>query len=103
MRRGLSTQEAFALLEQLHSYISGCDSSDEDFRVDNVNLQKASSPDSSDSNDIEHCINVISPVPESRRSCGHGQTQRRRKNVPNLCDSCSTDKYSSCNDIIWIR
>ena len=62
MRRGLSTQEVLALLEQLDSYISGDDSNNEDFRVDNVNLQKASSFESSDSNIVEHCVNVISPV-----------------------------------------
>ena len=62
MWRRLSTKEAFALPEQLDSYISNDDRNDEDFRVDDVNLQKESSSESSDSNAVEHCVNVISPV-----------------------------------------
>ena len=72
MRRGLRTQEALTLLEQLDTYISDDDSNDEDFRVDNVNLQKALSSESSDSN-----ANVISPVPKPGRSYGHRQMQKR--------------------------
>ena len=40
----MSTQEALILLEQLDSYISGDDSNDEGFRVNNVNLQKRRLP-----------------------------------------------------------
>ena len=100
MLRELSTQEAFDLQEQFDSYIKGDDKNDEDFRVDNVNLRKTSS-ESSDSNAVEHCVNVIVSVPKSGRSCGHGQTKRRRKKGPNLCDGSSNDKYSSCGSIIW--
>ena len=60
MRRRLSVQEALALLEQLDSDISGDDSIDEDFHVDNVNLPNASYSESSDSNAVEHCANGIS-------------------------------------------
>lgn len=102
MRRGLSTQEALALLEQLDSDISGDDSNDEDFRLDNVNLQNSSSSESSDSDAVEHSTNVISPViPKSGRSRGRRRSQGRRNNVPNLSDGCSNDKYSSSSGIIW--
>ena len=67
----MSTRETLALLEQSETYISGDSSNDEDFCVDNVNLQKASSSESSDNNAVEHCANVISPVPKSICSCGH--------------------------------
>ena len=52
-------------MEQFYSYISGDDNNDEDFLVDNVNLQKASSSEGSDSNAVENCANVIFPVPKS--------------------------------------
>ena len=54
MGRGLSTQKTLAVLEQLDSYINGDDSNDEDFRVDNVNLRKASFSESNDNNAVEH-------------------------------------------------
>ena len=103
MWRRLSTKEAFALPEQLDSYISNDDRNDEDFRVDDVNLQKESSSESSDSNAVEHCVNVISPVPKSEHSFGHRRTEGRRKNIPNLFDVCGNYKYSSCSGIIWTQ
>ena len=75
----MSTQEALALLEQLDTYISGDESNNDDFQIDNVNLQKASSSKNSDSNHMEHCANVVSPVPKSGRSCGHGRKQIQGK------------------------
>ena len=73
---------------------SADDSKDEDFYDDNVNLQKASTSESSENNAVEHCANVISPIPKSGRSCRYGRTQGRRNNILNLCDGCSNDKYS---------
>ena len=98
--RGLSTQGALALLEQLDTYIRVDDSNVEDFHADDVNIQKASSSERIDSNPVEHCANVISLVPKSGRSCGHGRTQGRRKNAPQLCDGYSNNKYSLCSSII---
>ena len=52
---------------------------------------------------MEHSSNVISLVfPKSGRFYGHGQTQGRRNNVPNLSDGCSNDKYLSSGGIFWI-
>ena len=66
-----------------------------------MNLQKASTSEISDSNVVEHFANVISPVPKSGRSCGHKRTQGRKKNIPNLCNGCTNDKYLSFSGIIW--
>ena len=76
----MSTEKCLTFQAHLDSYITGDDNDDEDFSVANVNLQKASSSESSDSNAAEHCANAISPVPKSGRSCGHGRKQGRRKN-----------------------
>ena len=105
MRKALRSQENLVLLEKLDSNISGEDSIFvifEDFRVDNVNVQNASSTESSDSDAVEHFVNVISTViPKSRCSCGHGQPQGHRNNVSNLSDYCSNGTYSLSKGIIW--
>ena len=96
MRRGLNTQETLAPLEQLDSNISGDDSSDEDFSVDNVN----SSSESSDSDSVEHYANMIPLViPKIGRPCGHARRQGRKNNVPNLCYGCNNNKCSSSSGI----
>ena len=41
------------------------------------------------------------PVPKSGCFSGHGRTLGQGKNVSNLCDVVSNDKYSSCSGIIW--
>ena len=76
-------QMAIALLEQLDSYISDDDSNDEDFCVDNINLQKASSSKSSDSKAGDHCINVISPIRKQDFIVDMGGCKDKEKNVPN--------------------
>ena len=76
MRKGLSTQDALAVLEQLDSDISGDDNYDEDFRVDNMNLENISCSENSDRDIVERSANVISPVnPKSGHSRGHRWTQ----------------------------
>ena len=94
----MSTQEAVALLQQLDSEISGDDSifvTFENFRVDNLNLQNASSSESSDSDAVEHCAS------NQDICCRHGRTQRRRINLQNLCNGFSNDKCLSSRGIIW--
>ena len=61
------------------------DSNDEDFRVDNLSLQKTTPSESSGNNSVERDANTISPVPKSGRSCGQGLTQgRREKHIKSL-------------------
>ena len=85
MRRELNTDEVLALQEQWDSDIGDDDSNDEDFRVDNVNLQNASSSESSVSDALEYSANVIFPViPKSGHYRGRVQMQERINNVPNF-------------------
>ena len=91
MPRELSSQDALALLEQLDSDIFGDDIDDEDFRVDNANLQNALPSENNDSYAVEHSANVL-PL-----------ALGRRKNIPNISDGCSNKKYSSSSCIIWTQ
>lgn len=88
-----------AVLEQLDLDISGEASKFEDFLIDNLNSQNATSSVTSDSDAVEHSVNVISPlIRGSDHSHGCGRTLGRGNNEPNL----SNDSHCLNEIIEWL-